>query len=179
MGTTFWELARAADAVAYFRRVLKLDPKNVSANNNIGLALKDQGDIDGAVKCLKRAADSDPSSVEVQSNLGLMLKELGQIEAALATFRTAIRLAPERTGSWINFAESLRFARIDSADPDLEQDIIDCFSQDRVNRQRLAVSAIGLLRLNEDFVAVLSQVTGGDGNAGRILTTENLCQLNH
>ena len=179
LGTTFWELARVANAVACFRRVLKLDPNNVSANNNFGLALKDQGDIDGAVKCFKRAADSDPSSVEVQSNLGLMLKELGQIEAALATFRTAIRLAPERTGSWINFAETLRFARIDSADPDLEQDIIDCFSQDRVNRQRLAVSAIGLLRLNEDFVAVLSQVTGGDGNAGRILTAENLCQLNH
>ena len=179
LGTTFWELARNADAVACFRRVLELDANNVSANNNLGLALKDRGDIGGAVKCFQLAADSDPHSVEVRSNLGLMLQELGQREAALAAFRTAIRLAPERTASWINFAEALRFARIDSADPDLEQDIIDCFGQDRVNRQRLAVSAIGLLRLNKEFVAVLSQVTGGDGGAGEFLTAENLRQLNH
>jgi tetratricopeptide (TPR) repeat protein/SAM-dependent methyltransferase len=179
LGTAYWELSRVDDAVACFQRVLELDAKNVSANNNLGLALKDRGDIDAAVKRFKIAADSDPRSVEVQNNLGLMLQYQGEREAALAAFRTAIRLDPKRTGSWINFAEALRFARIDNADPDLEQDIIDCFGQDRVNRQRLAVSAIGLLRLNNEFAAVLNQASGTGNDVSEILTSQVLGALNH
>ena len=179
LGTTYLEIARVGDAVPCFRRVLELDANNVSANNNLGLALRDRGDIDGAVKCFKRAADSDPGSVEVQNNLGFMLQELGEREAGLSAFRTAIRLAPERTTSWINFAEALRFARIDSADSDLEQDIIDCFAQDQVSLQRLAVPAIGLLRLNKEFAAVLSQLSGGDSDISEFLTPDTLRQLNH
>ena len=179
LGTAYWELARVDEAVACFQRVLGIDAKNVSANNNLGLALKDRGDIDGAVNCFRLAADSDPTSVEVQNNLGLMLQDQGQREAALLAFRTAIRLDPQRTGSWINFAEALRFARIDSADSDLEQDIIDCFGQDRVNRQRLAVSAIGLLRLDSEFVAVLNKVSGTDIDLGEILAPGTLSALNH
>jgi len=179
LGTAYWELSRVEDAVACFKRVLEIDAKNVSANNNLGLALKDRGDMDGAVKRFKVAADSDPNSVEVQNNLGLMLQDRGEREAALVAFRTAIRLDPQRTASWINFAEALRFARIDWADPDLEQDIIDCFGQDRVNRQRLAVSAIGLLRLNNEFAAVLNQVSASGTDDSEIFTPQVLGMLNH
>ncbi len=179
LGTTFWDLSRTEEALTCFRRVLEIDPGDISANNNLGLALRDGGDIDGAISRFRKAAQSDPNSVEVQNNLGLMLQEQGEQAAALAAFRTAIRLAPQQTTSWITFAEALRFARIDSADPDLEQDIVDCFAQEGVNKQRLAVSSIGLLRLDPEFSKTLRELSVEGVEPNEVLTPHHVDVLSH
>ena len=179
MGTAYFELSRTGDAIACYRRALEIDARYVPAHNNLGLALKDRGDIDGAVNSFRRAVELDPKSVLAHNNLGLMLQDRGEREAALAAFRAAIRLASEQTVSWIHFAEALRFARIDSADSELEEDILACFGQDGVNTQRLAVSAIGLLRLDAQFAELSRKVFSGDIDPEEILRPENVRTLNH
>ena len=179
LGTVYWSLSRAEEAISCFRRSLDIEPADISANNNLGLALRDRGDTDGALSCFQKAARGDPHSAEVQNNLGMILQERGEQGAALAAFRRAIRLAPQRTASWIAFAEALRFACIDSADPDLEQDIIDCYAQEGVNKQRLAAASIGLLRLDPEFMEALSVLSAGHVEAEEILVPRHVRVLNH
>lgn len=179
MGTAYLELSRMDEAVDCFQRVLKIDGRNISANNNLGLVLREWGDIEGAVASFRQAVESDPNSIEAHNNLGLLLQERGETEAALVEFRTAVRLQPVRAASWIHFAEALRFARIESADPSLEKDILACFAQERVNTQRLAVSAIALLRLDDVFARVLRTAADDESDTQIVLNEEALRALNH
>ena len=179
MGTAYRESARLGDAIACYRRALDIDGSYVPAHNNLGLAFKDTGDIDGAISCFRRAVELEPKSVEAHNNLGLALQEQCDWEAAAAAFRKVIRLVPARTVSWIHFAEALRFARIDSADAELQEDIIACFDRGGVERQRLAVPAIALLRLDSPFLSLLRQAVEAEEGWEISLTPETAPALCH
>jgi serine/threonine-protein kinase len=42
-------------ALAWYRKAVELEPENVEANINLGVALKEQGRLDEAIECLRRA----------------------------------------------------------------------------------------------------------------------------
>ena len=71
---------------------LRLDPGFLNAHNNLGLALKQQGDLDGAISSFRQALRLDPDAPGVHNNLGLVLKDQGKPEEAEASFRQALRL---------------------------------------------------------------------------------------
>ena len=58
------------EAVTVFEQALTLEPNSVGAHMNLGLALREKGDLEGALTHLQRVADADPASASVQYELG-------------------------------------------------------------------------------------------------------------
>jgi WD40 repeat protein/tetratricopeptide (TPR) repeat protein len=65
------------------RKAIELDPKSAYAHNNLGLALRDQGDLASAVAEFRKAIDLKPDYAEAHCNLGDALRRQGEFQAAL------------------------------------------------------------------------------------------------
>lgn len=66
-------LGQPAAAVASYRQALALKPDHVEVHNNLGMALKDLGQLDDAVAHFRAAIALRPDWLEVRSNLLLVL----------------------------------------------------------------------------------------------------------
>lgn len=83
------------DAVSVYRRLLALDPANLSARIGLGVCLQEGGDLDGAVGQYTAALAQEPDSGEALTNLGLAWAEQGDLDGALAALRKATGIEPD------------------------------------------------------------------------------------
>ncbi|VXC48286.1 TPR repeat-containing protein [Burkholderia sp. 8Y] len=77
-----------------FRRNLANAPESPSANNNLGLVLRQLGRTPEAVPLLKKAAALKPESPDIAFNLGLVLLESRLYADAETAFRHALACRP-------------------------------------------------------------------------------------
>jgi len=70
-GRALGELGRFAEAIAAYRRNLRLDPGDVHARNNLGNAWRDSGRPREAMQAYRAALEIDPGYVQAWHNLGL------------------------------------------------------------------------------------------------------------
>jgi len=85
----------------YLEAALKLNPLDADVHNNLGISLKNKGNLDAAIQHFNRALTLDPRHAGAHNNLGLILKNNGQIEAAYHHFSRALEINP-------NFEEARR-----------------------------------------------------------------------
>ena len=64
-------------AIAEYKLAIDLDRKFAPAHNNLGVALKDKGDVDGAIAAFKRAIDLDRKNALAHNNLGVAAEGQG------------------------------------------------------------------------------------------------------
>lgn len=87
---------RLADAESDLRRILALDPDNVSALNALGYTLADRTErFDEALALIERAYDQEPDNPAFVDSLGWVLFRMGRIEEALPHLRKAASAAPD------------------------------------------------------------------------------------
>jgi tetratricopeptide (TPR) repeat protein len=84
----------AGDRARWFQAAVGLRPTNSVAHSNLGVALKDQGDLDGAIREFREAIRLDPASVNAHNNLGAALHAKGDFNGAIAAFEEVLRRAP-------------------------------------------------------------------------------------
>ena len=72
----------AADAVAHFESMLKLNPTHVEAKHGLIRALEDAGRIDDALAAVKGLIGSDPDDVLAQTRLSMIYQRMGMIAEA-------------------------------------------------------------------------------------------------
>jgi tetratricopeptide (TPR) repeat protein len=84
-----------AQAIACYRRALRLDPKNALAHFNLGNALYTQGPVAEAIACYRQVIALDPRYAQAHYNLGVALKAQGQVDQASACYQKAIVLDPK------------------------------------------------------------------------------------
>jgi tetratricopeptide (TPR) repeat protein len=94
-------------SVSWYRAALALQPRNVIAWGNLGNALRDIGDLSGAVAACREAVHLDPENARAQTNLGVALKESGDLTSAIAASREAIRLDPQFATGYSNLGIAL------------------------------------------------------------------------
>jgi predicted TPR repeat methyltransferase len=58
------------------------------------MALRDQGNQEGAIESYKRAIHIDPNCAEIYNNLGNIYKDAGELDLATEHYQTAIKLDP-------------------------------------------------------------------------------------
>src|SRR5262249_40391307 len=108
-------------ALAEFRETARLAPSDPEAHYNLGMALKNQGDLEGATQALRDAVALKPDYEKARYNLGILLRAQGQQKAgeaelrqgeALQQFRLRLARAKNLTAQG---AESLKNGNADEA----------------------------------------------------------------
>jgi Flp pilus assembly protein TadD len=75
--------------------ILKIDPGNAAARNNLGIIYDKLGRYDEAVKEYLAALRISPESAEVHNNLGIVYGKMGRHEEAEREYRAALDIKPE------------------------------------------------------------------------------------
>jgi tetratricopeptide (TPR) repeat protein len=104
-GIALQRMGRDADALAAFRRVALLAPKNFSSRIAIGNLLSKAGEKVGGQAAYTEARNLDPNNAQIRSILGAALRANGDLNGAVAEYREAARLEPKNSQwhDWIAF----------------------------------------------------------------------------
>jgi tetratricopeptide (TPR) repeat protein/serine/threonine protein kinase len=97
----------ADDRLRWYQAAVAVAPANSAAHNNLGLALRDKGQLDAAISCFKTASELDSKNAAAQFNLGIALADKGQLDAAIARYKTAIELDPKNAKAHTHLGNAL------------------------------------------------------------------------
>jgi len=86
---------RAQEAVGYLRAALALRSDSPGVYFNLGNALRDKGDLEGAVRCYETAVRIDGNYALAHYLLGRALMRTGRLDKAIDAYNEAIRLKPD------------------------------------------------------------------------------------
>jgi tetratricopeptide (TPR) repeat protein len=81
-------------AIAFFERVLELDPGHAKARENLAGMLASAGRFDEATKLYRRAIESSPADLELRILLARSLAGGGRLDEARAELRALLAAAP-------------------------------------------------------------------------------------
>ena len=82
---------RYDEEIAQYKQVLKLDPDNVIALNNLAYGLVESGgDLSQALDYAERAQQLQPDNAEIQDTAGLLQLENGKLDDAVRSFKAAM-----------------------------------------------------------------------------------------
>jgi len=107
LGNALHELKEFEPAAASYHRALALRP-DLETWVNLGVALRDLGQLDAALACFKEAQQIDRDHAIVQHHLAGALLGMGQVDAAIAAYRCAIALDPQLAAALIALADVLQ-----------------------------------------------------------------------
>jgi tetratricopeptide (TPR) repeat protein len=102
--------------VTLYTATLTKNPGCWMAHYNLGIALNDQGDTDGAIAHYRQALELRPSYAEAHYNLGRLLVQNGQLDEAITHYEKALEINPVDAEAQNNLGATL-FAngRVDEA----------------------------------------------------------------
>ena len=104
-GIQFGNSGNFEKAISEFKQVLKLDPKNIHAYNNMGVAYFRLGDIDGVISSYTKAIDLGIADANMYFFRGLMYGKYKQDDAkAIKDYSKAIELEPRYSRAYLNRA---------------------------------------------------------------------------
>ena len=89
-GKVAFEARRFADAVTEFRKAVAANPDSVTARINLGAALSQLPDLNGAVDQFHEALRLDPRSVNAHYNLAVLLVRQSKHERAITHLRSVL-----------------------------------------------------------------------------------------
>jgi Flp pilus assembly protein TadD len=107
MGMTRQQLAYWQDSETLFRHALEVTENNYIAHKNLGDALNNKGQIDGAISQYKEVIQLRPSFVGAYNNLGVALGNKGQTDEEISQFQEAIRRKPDYAEAHNNLGTAL------------------------------------------------------------------------
>lgn len=91
-----------------YRGVLKLDPNNAVAMNNLAYLLSENGgDLDEALSLAQQARKAQPGLTEISDTLGWILLKKNMPDAAIAAFDTVVQKEPTRVAYHYHLAMAL------------------------------------------------------------------------
>jgi serine/threonine protein kinase/Flp pilus assembly protein TadD len=79
------------EAIRYYTAALALRPHNPAACLCLGNALREIGDLDGAIAAYREALDGQPDFIMARQQLSFTLQAKGDVDGAIAELRQAIR----------------------------------------------------------------------------------------
>lgn len=122
---------------AVIRHRLEKNPKDFTANLNLGAVMLSRLDAAGAVGALERAVAADPGRPEARNMLGLALARVGRAAEAMAEFGAALKLRPAYAAARFNLANSqMRAGMLEEAIANLRQ-VVAANPADPLPRSRL------------------------------------------
>jgi protein O-GlcNAc transferase len=91
-----------------FRKILEVQPNNITALHFIGVIYYQLKDYSSAIRFIKKALEFGPSYTDAYNNLGIVLQEAGQLDEAIACYRNVIKLNPQFDRAYYNLGSALK-----------------------------------------------------------------------
>lgn len=110
------QAGRLDQAEEHYRRVLRLQPNNVTAIHNLALVAYHRGRDDQSLNLLTRTLALRPDYADAHANMGVVLRRLGRPAEAVAHSEKALALAPGNPRWLHNLGNALKdLRRMDEA----------------------------------------------------------------
>ncbi|MDP6651616.1 MAG: tetratricopeptide repeat protein, partial [Gammaproteobacteria bacterium] len=108
LGTANAGLQRHDAAITNFNHAIGIDPNHAEAYSNLGILLKQKGDLGAAIESYTRAIEIKPDYAEAHSNLGNALLDKGNPTAAISSYNWAISFKPDYVDAHYNLGNALK-----------------------------------------------------------------------
>ena len=82
-------------AIDSYKQALKIKPDYADTYYNMGIALKDKGDLEAAIESYKQALKIKPDYADAHNNMGNALRDKGDLEAAIESYKQALKINPD------------------------------------------------------------------------------------
>ncbi|MFI0609662.1 MAG: tetratricopeptide repeat protein [Anaerolineae bacterium] len=106
-GTQAFEKGDLAAAEKAFRQAIAEDPANVTAHENLGVALTRLDRLEEAETEIQKAIALEPNRVSLHFSLGSVYSRMGKGQQAIDSLRRAVQLDPAHAGAHFNLANAL------------------------------------------------------------------------
>lgn len=93
-------------ALTHYRAALKVNPKHVEANNNLGNLFLRRNDLTNAAAHFAEAIRINPKHPSAHNNLGIVLARQNRAPEAIPEFEAAVRFKPDYLEAWINLGNA-------------------------------------------------------------------------
>ncbi len=90
LGNIYQRLGRHEEAVAAYRRVIELEPRQAVPWNSLGMVYRALNRLDDSIAAYERAIELDPDYGWPYHNLGLIYEQRGEYDSALNRYQQAI-----------------------------------------------------------------------------------------
>ena len=89
---TYMQQGNYEDAITYYTKVLKVNPKDAISYNNRGLAWGKKGDYDNAIADFTKAVEIDPQFADAYKNRGIVYYNKGDYNRTCSDFQKSCEL---------------------------------------------------------------------------------------
>jgi tetratricopeptide (TPR) repeat protein len=107
-GRLAFEAGRSAEAAEAFRKAVAAEPDSVPARVNLGSALGQLGDVDGAIEEFRSALEREGDNRAALYNLGTLYASRGRLDEAVAHLVRLLALTPEDHQARFTLGQQLR-----------------------------------------------------------------------
>mmetsp|Transcript_34492 Transcript_34492/g.43546 ORF Transcript_34492/g.43546 Transcript_34492/m.43546 type:complete len:954 (-) Transcript_34492:361-3222(-) len=95
LGAVHFQLRNFSECIFYNQQCIRVDPNFAEAYSNLGNALKELGDVQGAIQFYLKAIKLKPRFCDAYSNLASAHMQMGQLQEATETYQMALVLNPK------------------------------------------------------------------------------------
>jgi tetratricopeptide (TPR) repeat protein len=89
---TYMQEGKYEDAITYYTKALKVNPKDAIAYNNRGIAWGKKGDYDNAIADFTKAVEIDPQFADPYKNRGSAYYDQGDYDRTCSDFQKSCEL---------------------------------------------------------------------------------------
>jgi predicted O-linked N-acetylglucosamine transferase (SPINDLY family) len=104
----YLQSGNSQEAEHIFRKILEVQPNNVTALHFIGVIYYQLKDYSSAIIYIKKALQFGPDYADAYNNLGSVLQETGQLEESIACYQKAININPKFDRAYYNLGTALK-----------------------------------------------------------------------
>jgi tetratricopeptide (TPR) repeat protein/tRNA A-37 threonylcarbamoyl transferase component Bud32 len=109
MGTQREEdIALLDESIQFYRAAAALLPSCAAVHNNLGIALRNRKNVEGAIFCFRKALERNPRYTLAYNNLGIALQDKKELDEALACYKKALELDPNYASAHNNLGTALQ-----------------------------------------------------------------------
>jgi tetratricopeptide (TPR) repeat protein len=109
-GKVAFEAKRYADAVTEFRKAVAAKPDSVTARINLGAALTQVDDMNGAIEQFEEALRLEPGKANAHYNLAVLLARQNKHDQAITHLRSVVRVEENDLNARLLLAQELQKA---------------------------------------------------------------------
>lgn len=94
LGSQYYDLGRLKEAIAEYKKALKLRPRFADIMTQLGIAYRESGDLEAAIKTFTKAQSINPRYLPALLHLGIIYYMRGFVDMAIREWNKALVIDP-------------------------------------------------------------------------------------